>query len=170
MNHELISILPRLRRFAVSLTGDRTDGDDLLQKLVERLLERGVPDDVNLLKWSFRLCRNIWVDEIRSRKVRSHVAVDDFAHQLRGEDGEASAMARLTLSDVNTALEALPDDQRIALILVAVEGFSYAETAETLDVPIGTIMSRVARARKALAVQFGNEPVIARRGGSRELH
>ncbi len=170
MNDALISILPRLRRFAISLTGDRADGDDLLQKVVERLLARQVPDDVDLLKWSFRVCRNIWIDEIRSRAVRTHVAVDDVSHQLRGDDGEASAMARLTLRDVQKAMEALPDDQRLALVLVAIEGLSYAQTAETLDVPIGTIMSRVARARKSLAGQFGGEAFFEVKGGSHELH
>jgi RNA polymerase sigma-70 factor (ECF subfamily) len=170
VNDELISILPRLRRFAVSLTGDRSDGDDLLQKAVERLLARDMPDGADLLKWSFRICRNCWVDEVRSRKVRSHIAVDEMSHQLHGEDGEASAMARLTLRDVQKAMNALPEDQRLAIILVAVEGFSYAETAETLDIPIGTVLSRVARARKSLAVQFGDDPVISSKGGSHELH
>jgi RNA polymerase sigma-70 factor (ECF subfamily) len=170
VNDELISILPRLRRFAISLTGDRADGDDLLQRTVERLLSRGLPDDAHLLKWSFRVCRNIWIDEVRSRKVRAHVAVDEVSHQLRGEDGEASAMARLTLYDVNEALDALPEDQRVAIILVAVEGFSYAETAETLDIPVGTVMSRVSRARKTLASQFGRDPVFVERGGSHEIH
>lgn len=170
MNDELISILPRLRRFAISLTGDRADGDDLLQKVVERLLSRDTPDGANLLKWSFRVCRNVWIDEVRSRKVRSHVAVEDVSHQLRGEDGEASVMARLTLRDVKEAMEALPDDQRLALLLVAVEGFSYAEAAETLDIPIGTVLSRVSRARRTLAVQFGDDPVLSQKGGSHELH
>ncbi|WP_300532047.1 RNA polymerase sigma factor [Maricaulis sp.] len=170
MNDELISILPRLRRFAISLAGDRSEGDDLLQKVVERLLTRSVPDNADLLRWSFRICRNIWIDEVRSRKVRSHVAVEEMSDQLRGEDGEVSAMARLTLRDVNAALDALPDDQRVALVLVAVEGFSYAETAQTLDVPVGTVMSRVARARKALAGQFGDDPVLTQKGASHELH
>jgi len=170
VNDELISILPRLRRFAVSLSGNRPDGDDLLQRTVERLLARQLPQDVDLLKWSFRVCRNLWIDEIRSRKVRSPVAVDDVSHQLRGEDGEASAMARLTLSDVSSAMSRLPEDQREAIILVAVEGLSYAEASQTLDIPVGTVLSRVSRARKTLAHQFSDHADISQTGGSHELH
>jgi RNA polymerase sigma-70 factor (ECF subfamily) len=170
LNDELISILPRLRRFAISLAGNRSDGDDLLQRLVERLLQRGVPDDVDLTKWGFRVCRNLWIDEIRARSVRNHVEIDENAHQLRGEDGEQSAMARLTLKEVSRALDALPDDQRIAIAMVAIEGVSYADAAEMLDVPVGTVLSRVSRARKSLSIQFGDDPVVTQKGGSHEVH
>ena len=154
VHDELISILPRVRRFAVSLTGNMADADDLLQMVVERLLKHGVPEGVHLLKWSFRICRNLWIDEIRARKVRSHVPVEDVSYSLAGEDGEKTAMAKLTLNDVDEALEQLPESQRAAICLVSVEGFSYAEAAETLKVPIGTIMSRVSRARQTLTEIF----------------
>ncbi len=170
MNDELIAILPRLRRFAVSLAGNRSDGDDLLQMTVERLITRSVPEGAHLLKWTFRVCRNIWIDEMRSRKVRAHIPVEDVSELLHGEDGEASAMARLTLTDVSMALDLLPDDQRVALILIAVEGFGYAEVAETLDIPVGTVLSRVARARKTLATQFDRPSSLSHNGANRELH
>ena len=154
VHDELISILPRIRRFAVSLTGRQGDADDLLQMVVERILKNGIPEGAHLLKWSFRICRNLWIDEIRARKVRSHVPVEDVSYGLAGEDGEKTAMAKLTLKDVDAALQKLPENQRAAICLVSVEGFSYAEAAETLKVPIGTIMSRVSRARQTLSAIF----------------
>lgn len=170
MNDELISILPRLRRFAISLAGNRADGDDLLQTTVERLLARKTPADVSLLKWSFRICRNVWIDEIRRRKVRFQHAADELADPMQDTFEESSAMARLTLHDVTKALSRLPEEQRLAILLVAVEGLSYAETAATLEIPVGTVLSRVARARKTLAGQFDTDADFGAGGGSHELH
>ena len=154
MREELVSLLPNLRRFALSLTGSVADADDLLQTTVERILARGVPDGAHMGKWAFRVCRNAWIDETRYRKVRG--ASDDQSEDTtrHSEDGVATVLDRIALSQIGRALQALPTNQREALALVAIEGFSYAEASETLDVPIGTIMSRVARARKELASQF----------------
>ena len=138
----------------MSLTGNIADADDLLQLVVERILKHGAPEGAHLQKWGFRICRNLWIDEMRSRQVRQHIAVEDMSVEIRGEDGEQTAMAKLTLKEVDRALERLPEDQRTAICLVSVEGQSYAEAAETLDVPIGTIMSRVSRARRSLADIF----------------
>lgn len=147
---ELLEILPGLRRFALSLTGNPADGDDLLQSTVERLLERGLPDEAELMPWSIRVCKNLWIDEIRARKVRRSAGED---HALTGDQivsGEADVMGKLTLREVQTALSGLPDEQRAVLELVAVEGYSYREAAAMLETPIGTVMSRLARARGAL--------------------
>lgn len=146
----LMSELAGLKRFGLSLTGNPADADDLLQLTVERLLERGMPEDAHPAKWAYRVCRNLWIDEIRAREVRSRhqqaeQSADALAHMTPG--GEDSAQ----LEQVAKAMAMLAEDQRAALTLVAVEGCSYAETAEILGVPIGTIMSRVARARQALA-------------------
>ncbi len=151
----IVELLPRLRRYAYALTGARADADDLLQATVERVLKKGAPDDVNLGKWAFRVCKNIWIDEIRSRKVRG-AAVE--SGKIGGEekvDGERMMMDKIAFNEVNKAMGALPDEQRAALSLVALEGFSYAEAAQALDAPIGTIMSRIARARKALIKTLG---------------
>ena len=150
---ELLSQLPRLRRFCLALTAAAHDADDLMQATVERLLTKRPPDDANLTKWMFRVCRNIWIDEIRSRKVRTASDIDEAAPTLP-TGGEGDVLARLTLSEVNAAMGRLSDDQRAIVSLVAVEGYSYKETAEILDLPIGTIMSRLSRARVALAEQF----------------
>lgn len=161
MKDELITLLPNLRRFAISLTGSVADADDLLQQTVERLLKRGVPEGAHLAKWSFRVCRNAWIDETRYRKIRQ-TPDDTDTETLAGRvDGEASVMDKIALSQVSQAMQSLPDAQREVLALVAIEGFSYAEASSALDVPIGTIMSRVARARKQLADQLNIKDLLS---------
>ncbi|RYY77164.1 MAG: RNA polymerase sigma factor [Gammaproteobacteria bacterium] len=149
MKQELTNLMPMIRRFAYSLTGSPHDADDLLQNTVERVLSRGVPDDVDLTKWAFRVCRNIWIDEYRARKIR-HNASQLPELEEPTVDGENVVYQQITLGEVNSAMDKLPDDQRSILALVAVQGMSYKEVAETLSIPIGTVMSRLARARVAL--------------------
>jgi len=150
---ELMDELKGLKRFCLSLANSEADADDLLQSTVERVLERGIPGDAHTARWAYRVCKNLWIDEIRSREVRTRHAAGVI------QAGEALDIApsaqeqsegELALAAVNTALARLPEEQRMALTLVAVEGKSYAEAAEILEVPIGTIMSRIARARKQL--------------------
>lgn len=146
----LLAELGGLRKFCISLTGNMPDGDDLLQATVERVLEKGMPADAHVAKWTYRVCKNAWIDEIRSREVRQRypqLAVDNDNDSLSAEQ-EASGQRELQA--VTTALDTLPVDQRLALSLVAIEGKTYAEAAEILDVPVGTIMSRIARARRQL--------------------
>ncbi|MEM6606439.1 MAG: sigma-70 family RNA polymerase sigma factor [Pseudomonadota bacterium] len=150
---ELLAELRGLKRFCVSLTGSEADADDLLQGTVERLLSRGVPADAHTARWAYRVCKNLWIDELRSREVRTRHATGVIQ---AGEAVEVSPSAEVqsegerSLAAVKNALAALPEEQRLSLTLVAVEGKSYAEAAEILEVPIGTIMSRIARARKQL--------------------
>jgi RNA polymerase sigma factor (sigma-70 family) len=154
MKEELTQLLPALRRFAYSLTGARADADDLLQNTIERLLSREMPENVELIKWAFRVCRNIWIDDYRARKIR-HNAAQLPELEEPTEDGANRIYNEITLKQVNTAMEKLPDDQRSILALIAMQGMSYKEVAETLGIPIGTVMSRLARARIALS-QFLN--------------
>ena len=148
---ELIEILPNLRRFALSLTGTMADADDLLQSTVERVLERGLPDDAAVLPWTMKVCRNLWIDEIRSRKVRQTASNDPSLADEQIVAGEAEVIGKLSLREVQTALAEMPEEQRAVLLLVAVEGYAYKEAAALLQTPIGTVMSRLARARAALA-------------------
>jgi RNA polymerase sigma factor (sigma-70 family) len=154
MKKELTVLMPMLRRFAYSLTGSPHDADDLLQNTIERLLSKGVPDDVELAKWAFRVCRNIWIDEYRARKIRNNAAQLPELEEPT-VDGENIIYNEITLGEVNNAMDQLPDDQRSIIALVAVQGMSYKEVAETLSIPMGTVMSRLARARIALS-QFLN--------------
>ncbi len=150
-------MMPALRRFAYSLTGAAHDADDLLQNTIERILSRGVPDDVELAKWAFRVCRNIWIDEYRARKIR-HNAAQLPELEEPTVDGDKVIYNQITLDQVNTAMDKLPDEQRSILALVALQGMSYKEVAETLSIPLGTVMSRLARARVALSQFLNSSP------------
>lgn len=150
----LLETLPQLRRFAQSLAGNRHDGDDLMQTTVERVLERGVPEGVGLRPWMFKICKNLWIDERRAHAVRIRAARMPELADEPVVSGEDVAIGELTLREVERAMAELPDEQRLVLSLVAVEGLAYREAAEILDTPIGTVMSRLARARTALARQF----------------
>ena len=152
---DLLAALPRLRRFARSLTGNRQDGDDLMQNTVERALQRGWPKGVEPLAWLFKVCKNLWIDELRSRAVRVKAAQTRELDEEPTVSGEEVAHAELGLRAVERALATLAPEQRAVLTLVAVEGLSYREAAEVLDTPIGTVMSRLARARAALAERLG---------------
>lgn len=147
---DLLSELGSLRKFCYSLTGNAADADDLLQVTVERVLEKGMPEDASAIKWAYRVCKNAWIDEVRSREVRQRYpqAVEE---QVEHEpSAERTAGGERDVDAVSRALQELPEEQRLALLLVAVDGKTYAEAAEILDVPVGTIMSRIARARKNL--------------------
>jgi RNA polymerase sigma factor (sigma-70 family) len=151
----VLAELTALQRFCLSLVRHRADADDLLQSTVERILSRGMPEDAHPGKWTFRVCKNIWLDELRFREVRTRMA-----HKVATlpEDDiplEQKAGAELSTRAVLSAMEKLPAEQRLALSLVALHGKSYSEAAEILEVPLGTIMSRVARARQALSLLFG---------------
>ncbi len=150
----MLDALPRVRRFASSLTGNRDDADDLLQSTVERVLGRGVPEGADVLRWMFRVARNLWIDEVRSRRVRNDAA----SHREREDDvsldGEGAATGGLRMREIDDAMAALPEDQRAILSLVAVEGLTYQEAADVLEIPIGTVMSRLSRARAGMAARL----------------
>lgn len=155
---ELASILPPLRRFAFSLTTSMPDADDLVQQTVERILTRPVPDDAELLKWAFRVCRNLWIDEYRARRVRENATFDTDLQEAQHVDGAEMIETQMELNHVGLAMKRLPADQHEVLAMIAVQGMSYREAAESLQVPIGTVMSRLARARSALAKQLYDTP------------
>ena len=147
----LARLLPRLRRFAIALTGSRSDGDDLLQAACERALQRLGQLQVagRLDSWMYSIMRSIWIDEIRARRVRQHEPIEAAATVV-GDRGETAAEGRSTLTAVRRALAELPSEQRAVLTLVCVDGLSYSEAADVLGVPMGTVMSRLARGRQAL--------------------
>jgi RNA polymerase sigma-70 factor (ECF subfamily) len=156
LREAILEALPRLRRFARSLARNRYDGDDLMQGTVERVLASGVPEDVDVLRWMFKVCKNLWIDQLRSHEVKKRSASPLDEIEEPSVSGEAIVLGELTLRDVERALAALPEEQRAVLSLVAIEGLSYREAADVLETPIGTVMSRVARARAALAARFAD--------------
>jgi RNA polymerase sigma-70 factor (ECF subfamily) len=155
----LTSLLPRLRRFGLTLTGSPSDADDLVQTVCERVLRRSdqLRDHARLDAWIFGIMRNTWIDETRSRRVRRH---DDLeaAADVVGDDGEQVAHGSITLKAVRQVLATLPEEQRTVLVLVCVEGLRYADVAEVLGIPIGTVMSRLARARLELRARMDDVP------------
>ena len=157
----MLEALPRLRRFARSLTGNRHDADDLLQNTVERVLDRGVPEQVDVGRWMFKVCKNLWIDELRAHSVRARAAASPELAEEPAVSGEAVAFGELELREVDRAMASLPDEQRLVLALVAVEGLTYREAAEVLDTPLGTIMSRLARARASLAARLQGPRAVA---------
>ncbi len=148
MKEQLTQLLPIIRRFAYSLTGSTADADDLVQSTVERVLTRPVPDDVDLTKWVFRVCRNLWIDEYRSRKVRQKATQNPDLQEQQTVDGESEIHRQMEIEKVHQAMDSLVDDERCLIALIALQGMSYKEAAETLKIPIGTVMSRLARARR----------------------
>ncbi len=148
---QLIAVLPRLRRFARGLTGAAAEADDLVQAACERALARAhqFQEGTRFDSWMFRIVQTIWIDQLRARDVRREDG--DVADERLGSDAPVRRIeARLALAEVRQAIELLSPDQRTTLMLVTVEGLSYKEAAEVAGVPVGTIMSRLARARIAL--------------------
>lgn len=149
---EMVALLPRLRRFACGLTGSLADADDLVQGACVKALDRIEQwrPGTRLDSWMFRILQNLWIDQLRERRGRE-VAMDpeDLAERAVG-DAARENEARIALGEVRREVAKLPPDQRAVLMLVSVEGVSYKDAAEILEIPIGTVMSRLARARLAL--------------------
>ena len=160
---QLIAVLPRLRRFARGLTGSATEADDLVQAACERALARAhqFQEGTRFDSWMFRIVQTIWIDQLRAREVRKEDG--DVAEERLGSDAPVRRSRRgWRLAEVRRAIEHLPPDQRTTLMLVTVEGLSYKEAAEVAGVPVGTIMSRLARARMALQQQLETGGAIRR--------
>jgi RNA polymerase sigma-70 factor (ECF subfamily) len=153
----LIALLPRLRRFAYGLTGSVDEGDDLVQSACERALSRmnQFEPGTRLDSWMFRIMQTVWIDRRRARQRRGISVPIDEIGELHGADGVRDGEARLRLGEVRRAVAKLPEEQRAVLMLVTVDGMSYREAANVLSVPIGTVMSRLARARLALGQSVG---------------
>ena len=152
----LVALLPRLRRFARSLSRNQHDADDLTQVVVERALRNQAQfhAGANLAAWMFGIMKNVWIDNWRAHGRRGEVPLPE-------DTGEHTAISpvdtQATLWSVSEAMSKLPEEQRLAVALVLVEGLSYKEAAEVLEVPIGTVTSRLARGRAALAAALSGE-------------
>jgi RNA polymerase sigma-70 factor, ECF subfamily len=156
IHEQIVALLPRLRRFARNLTRNPHDADDVVQISVERALKRldQWRSDARLDSWMFKIVRNAWIDELRSRGRRDKIFLAEEAGETVGVD---SVETESDMLSVQSAMARLPEDQRIAVSLVLVEGLPYKEAAEVLDVPVGTLTSRLARGREALQALLGTE-------------
>ncbi len=167
--HPIEAEIPRLRRFALALTRDRETADDLVQDCLSRALaawttRRG--DDTALRPWLFTILHNRW----RTRQRRDWTRPDRISLDDAGEQGTETSGGQwetLELRDLESALAKLSEEQRAVLLLVGVEGLSYEEAARVQNVPIGTVMSRLARARDRLRSLMDGEPPQASESGGR---
>lgn len=155
LRQELIAMLPRLRRFARSLTRSVPEADDLVQEACMKALARADQWDASqpLDRWVFRIARNHWISEIRKTSVRmgeGQVPAEESTELTTHVTGEAHVAA----GEVASRIAALPAELSSVLLTVSVEGYSYAEAAELFEIPIGTVMSRIHRARKILAAEL----------------
>jgi len=156
---ELVSLLPRLRRFGRAITRHREDADDLVQIAIERALMRREQWEpgTRMLSWMFKIMNNAWIDEVRARTRRDKI----FAPEEAGEHIGISPMDdHLDALAVRKAIDQLNDEQRIAVGLVLVEGLPYKEAAAVLGVPMGTVTSRLARAREQLQALLSNKEAV----------
>jgi RNA polymerase sigma-70 factor (ECF subfamily) len=153
----LVALVPQLRRFARSLVGNVQDADDLVQAACEKALRNAeqFSTGTRMDSWMYRIVQNQWLDERRRNQTRG-TAIDPEDAYL-SDEGKAARLPedRMMLAQVRQAMLALPEGQREVLSLIAIEGLSYKDAAEVLDLPIGTVMSRLSRAREALLPKLG---------------
>ena len=152
LRYQMVGLLPRLRRFAGSLAKDPDKADDLVQAACERALKRldQLAEGTRLDSWLYRIIYTRWIDKVRRHKTRSAKLVLLTEQNKSGASGPDSGDHLAAALDLQNALNALPAEHHAALALVCVEGYSYAEAASVLQVPAGTVASRVARARTKL--------------------
>jgi RNA polymerase sigma-70 factor (ECF subfamily) len=154
LGEQIVALLPRLRRFARTLAGSVQDADDVVHVAIERALSRSdqLRPGSSLSAWMFGILRNAWIDEARARNRRSRV----FAPEELGESvADPSGHQHADVISVQGAMARLPEEQREVVGLILVEGLSYKEAAEVMNVPVGTVTSRLARGRDALQAMLG---------------
>ena len=159
---DLVAAIPRLRRYARVLTGDAVRADDLVQETLARGWEkrRLWAAGTDLRAWLFTIMHNVFANQARKASSRAvHVAVDDESVHEAEFAVPAPQTRSLEMRDLDYALQRLPVDQREVVLLVGLEEMSYADVALALNVPIGTVMSRLSRGRERLrALMAGSQP------------
>ncbi len=163
LRRDIVSILPRLRRFCLALSRNQDAADDLCQATIERALSRADQfiHGSRLDSWMYRIAQNLHIDQARRVRTRGSEVDVDHAAELTGEDGRQVVEGRSDLASARAAMAALPEEQRVLLALVVLDGMSYRDAAETLSIPIGTVMSRIARARRAIDLHLHRSPANA---------
>jgi len=158
---ELVTFRNRLWRFCLMRTsGNKPDADDLFQATALRALEKAYQFEpgTRFDNWAFTIAVSIWRNELRSRSVRTGKGQED-AGELELDANKLSGEANIFASQVLTRISALPDGQRMLVLFVYVEGYSYREAAEIMEIPIGTVMSRLAAARQSIKAWAEESPI-----------
>ncbi len=153
IRRDLIAVLPKIRRFACALAGSLSEGDDIVQTACEKALARAdqFQPGTRFDSWMYRIVQTTFLDSRRRHERRFARSEDDALAALSDAGmGAARPHDRLLLARVREAMADLPEEQRVVLALVAIEGLAYREASEVLGVPVGTVMSRLARARAKL--------------------
>ena len=156
--HPIVEHIPRLRRYARALIGDRYAADDLVQDTLERAWNKFYlwRPGSDLRAWLFAIMHNVFVNQARRRRYEIEQPMDELpAVPVRATQSE-----QLELQDVDRALRNLPAEQREVVLLVVVEQLTYGEVSRALDIPIGTVMSRLSRARERLRQSLGGQAVV----------
>lgn len=153
LRNDIVKLLPRLRRFALGLCGKHEDADDLVQAACEKALTRldQYQAGTRLDSWMFRIVQNQWIDLTRSRKTRGDPIDPEELPEIADDHAHRTVEERNHLTSVLHAMQQLPEEQRAVLMLVCVEELSYRDAATALEIPVGTVMSRLSRARLRLA-------------------
>jgi RNA polymerase sigma-70 factor (ECF subfamily) len=156
----LLAAIPKLRAFALSLAAHADYADDLVQETLMKAWnhQNSFQEGTNIKAWLFTILRNEYFSQLRKRRREVEDADGDYAGSVVTPGGQES---QLDMADLRIALQQLPDDQREAVVLVGASGFSYQEVAEICHVPVGTVKSRVNRARTKLALLLGNGSSLA---------
>ncbi len=157
--------VPYLRRFARALTGNPSTADDLVQDCIERALTRLhlYDEDRNLRTWLYTILRNLYINDVRKNSRRGpHMNIEEVSEHSLGQSTDQANQSVL-VQDIAKALEQLPDEQREVIVLIAIEELSYEETANIIGTPIGTVMSRLSRARNRLKIIMSDVPGIPAR-------
>lgn len=164
-SHDIARLTPALRRYAQALSRDRAEAEDLVQETFLRAHERRGTQRAKrgLRPWLFAILHNLFVDRLRARRSSARREAE-FA-TLSGTEGRPDAEDGLRLAQIRAMFGRLPEDQRAALHLVAIEEMTYAEAAAVLGIPPGTLMSRIARARAALRAMEEGRPALHVVGG-----
>ncbi|HED13754.1 MAG TPA: RNA polymerase sigma factor [Gammaproteobacteria bacterium] len=153
IHRQFVTLMPRLRRFAVGLCNNSHDADDLLQSTYARALTRlqQWQDGTHLDRWLFRIMHSVHINSRQTSHYRQQCVADNAVDLQQGGDARREMETWISLQQTRRMIADLPEQQKIVLLLVCVEGMSYKETAEVLELPIGTVTSRLARARICLA-------------------
>ena len=156
---QLTALLPRLRRFAHALSRNSADADDLTQAAIERALRSKAQwqPGTRLDSWMYRIMRNLWIDTARGRIRKEKFEAPPEEAERVGEDPRDAMHASLDLKRTMAAMQRLPEEQREIVALILIEGFGYREVSEMLDLPIGTVSSRLVRGRTALLAMVGEQ-------------